>query len=691
MTNKNLHPGPKAFVSYSSADVEDARLMVMALEKRGVQCWFAERDIGPSKHFAAEIPAAMESCDVIVILLSKDSIRSPEVRREIGLAGRLGFTPYPIRLLDVALTNELAYYIKIGEWLDFDKADPEKLYDTLANAILSGRTLAPKRFSRKILAAIAVSALVMTAVIFGTAYYLSPQKSLVTELPVETAPENVGVETNRQVGAYVTDYSGGSGLDLSGLKKVRIDFWGIEQETGSVELSLYAVNTDNSLSKIAQDTVSMQRILQQSFVEIEAFEVPETYRLCAVFMAPNGKERFHFSQIFQPHSSNDPNAIREQIGQDQNCDEVVGYSGAGFPEKFETAKKISNIQSLEVIAFADRVALARLDRVEYNLDFMPFHGEADPLRKAPDATYALYGSQAGDEWDLLDTGPLLDGTSFVRQVQYRRSLPAYVRLCAITKLRSVEGYVDSERVFRSTGVSGGLEEVKSRAKDSISFGKNSECVKDTKSFEGSGRLPPLEEVFSKESAGYFDVAERERALAEIRNGRPSPYGPLVNGVQLGMAFEQALKNVQTSMPLADVSEIRPPDIFGRLVSVRDGQRHKTVLLAQHKNAETLVAATFNFEPGSIELEPQRVLEWAAKKLGTPTAGMTELSEWNVRVSWGAGNNEWCRHTQYGDPEIRYAIDTLGCVGLFLEVWLGRGDQGDFNADVGLFDAEAAKR
>lgn len=678
-------------MSYSSMDVEDAKLMVQALEARGVSCWFAERDIGASKDYAAEIPAAMESCNVIVILLSKDSIRSRHVRREVEMADRLGHSHYPVRLLDVALTNELAYYIRIGEWLDLDKTNPERIYDKLASAIISGKTLAPKKLTAPVMAALAASLLILVAAIFSLASYFSNDQNAASKPPGDRLPNDGGVDASQQVGAHVTTYTGGSSLDLSKLTNVRIDFWGIGQDAGSVELSLYSVNPDNSLAKIAQETVSIQRLLQESYVEIEALGVPETFRLCAIFSGSNDNERLLFSQIYQAHTMNDPNAIRKQIGPNQDCDEEVGYSGVDFRARLETAKQISKIQSEEVIAFADRVALGRLDRVEYNLDFIPFHGESDPLRKAPDATYAIYGSQAGEDWRLLDTGSLVDGTSFVRQVQYRRSLPAYVRLCAITKLRTVDGHVESERVFRSTGVSGGFEEVKSRANDSISFGGVSDCAKDSEGFGGSGKLPPLEEVFSKDSTGRFDGAEREKALSEIRDGRAYPYGPLVNGVRLGMVFEEALRSVQTSMPMAEVTELRPPDVFGRLVQVRDGQRHKKVLLAKSKTSEALIAATFEYEPGTKNSEPRKVLDWASERFGRPTAGMDDLYDENIKVSWGAGDNEWCRHTQYGDPEIRYAIDTLGCVGLFLEARVSMGGRGEFYTDVGLFDAAAANQ
>lgn len=76
----------KVFISYSTTDLSTAKGVLEHIESAGLSTFFAPRDIHGGSNFAVEIVKAISSCDVVVVLLSRSSIDSPHVRREVSLA-----------------------------------------------------------------------------------------------------------------------------------------------------------------------------------------------------------------------------------------------------------------------------------------------------------------------------------------------------------------------------------------------------------------------------------------------------------------------------------------------------------------------------------------------------------------------------------------------------------------------------
>lgn len=76
--------GTKVFISYKSEDVSHARDLAQALEARGIEVWAAFQSV--SLNFAREIPRAISESNAVVVLLSRGSYASEEVRSEVALA-----------------------------------------------------------------------------------------------------------------------------------------------------------------------------------------------------------------------------------------------------------------------------------------------------------------------------------------------------------------------------------------------------------------------------------------------------------------------------------------------------------------------------------------------------------------------------------------------------------------------------
>ena len=154
----------RLFISHSSQDRPEAMKLVAELEARGVECWIDQKDIPKGADYAASIMQGLRDCDATLVLLSESSVRSAAVRREIEQANALGHRFYPVRLLDVVLADELAFFLKADHWVDLFTGDRPKTYARLASAILEGRELAVRR-SRRVRAVLwSVLAVLMVAI-----------------------------------------------------------------------------------------------------------------------------------------------------------------------------------------------------------------------------------------------------------------------------------------------------------------------------------------------------------------------------------------------------------------------------------------------------------------------------------------------------------------------------------------------
>ena len=71
-----------AFISHSSTDKQLAEEICSSLEKRGINCWIAPRDIDPGKAYGEEIIHAIEQTSATILVLSENSNQSPAVRNE---------------------------------------------------------------------------------------------------------------------------------------------------------------------------------------------------------------------------------------------------------------------------------------------------------------------------------------------------------------------------------------------------------------------------------------------------------------------------------------------------------------------------------------------------------------------------------------------------------------------------------
>jgi hypothetical protein len=106
------------FISHSAQDKNVAETICGAIEKSGIQCWIAPRDVRPGKSFPGEITRAIQQSKVMLMIFSQHSNSSEQVLREVQLAVDCRVPIVRLRIEDIPLSDDLRYYLSTPHWLD---------------------------------------------------------------------------------------------------------------------------------------------------------------------------------------------------------------------------------------------------------------------------------------------------------------------------------------------------------------------------------------------------------------------------------------------------------------------------------------------------------------------------------------------------------------------------------------------
>jgi formylglycine-generating enzyme required for sulfatase activity len=119
------------FVSHVSEDRAVALEIVSELERRGVPCWIAPRNVEPGKPFDDEISDALDRCRAMLLIFSEHCNESEYIRREITVAGESHKIIIPFRIEDVLPRRGLRVRLSDLHWID-GFASRERAVDELA-------------------------------------------------------------------------------------------------------------------------------------------------------------------------------------------------------------------------------------------------------------------------------------------------------------------------------------------------------------------------------------------------------------------------------------------------------------------------------------------------------------------------------------------------------------------------------
>ena len=187
------------FISYASQDKPVADAACAALEKAGVSCWIAPRDVTPGEFYAESIVHAIDSTQVIVLVLSKNAADSQHVIREVERASSKRHPVVSLRIDAAPLPAGLEYFLNTSQWLDASalgvKVALPKLVDAVKSALAQpsasmratpGPSATTRPSGRGRYALIALSVLVATALA-----YFAANKFWLTKHPSAEQPATI--------------------------------------------------------------------------------------------------------------------------------------------------------------------------------------------------------------------------------------------------------------------------------------------------------------------------------------------------------------------------------------------------------------------------------------------------------------------------------------------------------------------
>lgn len=103
--------GQDVFISYKSEEFQEADRVRQQLESGGISCWMAPNSITGGASYATEIPQAIRSCQVFVLILSRRAQLSQWVPKELDQAINCGKIIMPFMLENCPLEDDFSFYL----------------------------------------------------------------------------------------------------------------------------------------------------------------------------------------------------------------------------------------------------------------------------------------------------------------------------------------------------------------------------------------------------------------------------------------------------------------------------------------------------------------------------------------------------------------------------------------------------
>jgi hypothetical protein len=132
MTSPDLY----LFVSHVTEDRAAALQIVGELERRGVRCWIAPRNVRAGNPFDDEIAEAIDNCRAMLLIFSERCNDSPYIRREVTVAGEANKIVIPFRIENAQPKKGLRVRLADLHWIDAFVAREQAIDEVL-------KTLAP--------------------------------------------------------------------------------------------------------------------------------------------------------------------------------------------------------------------------------------------------------------------------------------------------------------------------------------------------------------------------------------------------------------------------------------------------------------------------------------------------------------------------------------------------------------------
>jgi hypothetical protein len=122
------------FISYSRQDLKVVDFLVSRLKDDGFDVWIDRENIRAGDLWREKIVRAIKTADAFVLMLSPNSVKSDNVRKEMDLAESTQRGFFPVLLAPVNVPDKLMYQLSGIQWIEFH-LDPETQYRDLVEIL----------------------------------------------------------------------------------------------------------------------------------------------------------------------------------------------------------------------------------------------------------------------------------------------------------------------------------------------------------------------------------------------------------------------------------------------------------------------------------------------------------------------------------------------------------------------------
>ena len=194
--------GRRVFISYSRADSWYADRIVETLERAGHDVWIDRQDIAGGSPWASSIVEAIRQSDVAVLILSRTSVQSPEVRKEVNLAGSQHLPIVPVVLPPVDIPDEIKYHIAGRNRVQFDRDNALIALQQVHKAVAASSTQGQERRQRNVLGCLVTIAF-LAVLAGGVATVVTGRLPPWTETPACSSISATGQSTPSSSGVLI--------------------------------------------------------------------------------------------------------------------------------------------------------------------------------------------------------------------------------------------------------------------------------------------------------------------------------------------------------------------------------------------------------------------------------------------------------------------------------------------------------
>ena len=123
-------------VSYSSKNRNEVLRWVQRLRSAGVAVWIDQGGIDGAQRWGEEIVNAIDACKTVLLMISRTSMESENIMKEVSLAWESGKKFLPLRLEEAKIPKSMQYQLAGIQHINLYEGDPEEKFLSVLRALV---------------------------------------------------------------------------------------------------------------------------------------------------------------------------------------------------------------------------------------------------------------------------------------------------------------------------------------------------------------------------------------------------------------------------------------------------------------------------------------------------------------------------------------------------------------------------